>query len=364
VKKPNYLLWTVIVIIALALLALPKLLAKKGPEAAVPQQSGKGKMGQTVAVSATIVRPQRFDQNITVPGTVLANEQVQLKAEASGRIVKLALREGAAAKKGDLLVKINDADLQAQLEKARAAFKLAQDREKRQKSLADKNLISQEDYDLSVKELSAGTADMDLYKALIDKTEIRAPFDGRVGLRLVSEGAYLSIGAPVADFVKTTPLKVEFSVPERYAAYVTPGVALDFTIHGSSVARKAKVYARQPAIDEATRTLRVRALCENSGNEALPGAFAEMRVPIIQTDKALMVPTNAIVPDARGQNVFLVRNGKAVKKPVMTGERSDLAIQVKQGLKPGDTVITSGVLMVKPGAQVKIAKFQTINSKL
>jgi membrane fusion protein (multidrug efflux system) len=362
VKKKNTPLWITVIVIALALLAVPKLVQKKELEP-VTQKTGKGKMNQTVAVPAIIVRQQPFDQSITIPGSVLANEQVQLKAEATGRIVSLALREGASVKKGALLVKINDADLQAQLEKAHAALKLAQDREKRQKSLADKNLISQEEYDLSVKELTVGTADVDLYKALIEKTEIRAPFDGRVGLRLVSEGAFLSIGAPVADFVKTSPVKVEFSVPERYASAIQTGTPLTFTIQGSSRVHTAAVYARQPGIDEATRTLRVRALCTEEAGDLLPGAFAEVKLPIKRETNALMVPTPAIVPDAQGQNVFLIKNNKAVKRQVRTGDRTSAFVEITSGLSAGDTVITGGVLMVRPGAPVKITKFETPNPK-
>jgi membrane fusion protein (multidrug efflux system) len=357
VKKPNYLLWITLALVALAFLALPKLFPKKELDAAAQQPRGKS-MIQKTNVSAIVVVPQPFHQNLTIPGSVLASEQVQLKAEASGRIVNLALREGAEAKKGDLLVKINDADLQAQLEKAQATLKLAQDREKRQNTLLEKNLISQEEHDISVKELNAGMADQSLLKALIDKTEIRAPFDGRVGLRLVSVGAYLSIGTPIADFVKTSPLKVEFAVPERYAGDVVQGTGLTFTVHGSDLLHEAKVYARQPAIDEATRTLRVRALCSGTGAGVLPGAFAEVRVPLGRDDKAIMVPTQAIVPDAGGQNVFLVKGGKAIKRPVSTGDRSDLLVQVVKGLGAGDTVIVSGVLMVKPGMGVIITKIE------
>jgi membrane fusion protein (multidrug efflux system) len=360
VKKPNYPLWISIILTVLLLLALPKVLMHKNPDNPA-QQSRARTTQQIVNVSAVIVRPQLFQQTLTVPGSVLANEQVQLKAETNGRIVKLALKEGAEARKNDLLVKINDADLQAQLEKAKAALKLAQDREKRQNSLFEKNLISQEERDVATKELGVSIAEVDLLKALIDKTEIRAPFDGRIGLRMVSEGSYLSIGAPVADFVKVTPLKIEFSVPERYTAAVVPGALCTFTVNGSMTSHTARVYARQPAIDEATRTLRVRALCNESEKGILPGAFAEVRLPLGKNDSSFMIPSQAIVPDMKGQNVLLVKNGNGIKKPVEIGERTGSDVQVTKGLSTGDTVITSGVLMVKPGMPVKINTFETQN---
>ncbi|MBN1127670.1 MAG: efflux RND transporter periplasmic adaptor subunit, partial [Chitinispirillaceae bacterium] len=330
-KKTKRILWIVVALVVVSLIALPKILGKKGPDGAAQQPRGQTAL-QTANVTAIVVTPRPFQQTLTVPGSILANEQVQLKAETSGRIVKLALREGAEAKKGDLLVKINDADLQAQLEKAQAALKLAQNREKRQRSLLEKELISQEEHDIAQAGLTAGIADIDLLKALIAKTEIRAPFDGRVGLKLVSEGAFLSVGSPVADFVKVTPLKIEFSVPERYAGAVALGNSLTFTVHGSKTAYAAKVYARQSAIDEATRTLRVRALCSDAGKNVLPGAFAEVRISLGKNDRTIMVPTQAIVPDMKGQNVFLVKDGKSVKKPVETGERTGLDVQIIKGL--------------------------------
>ncbi|MBN1129788.1 MAG: efflux RND transporter periplasmic adaptor subunit [Chitinispirillaceae bacterium] len=360
-KKPSYFLWITISGIALALLALPKLMGKKEAEAS-PYGPGNKAMQQSAPVTAMVVRPQPFRRELNVPGSVIANERVQLAAEAAGRIVSLSLREGAHVKKGVLLVKINDADLQAQLEKAHAALKLAQDREKRQKALLAKNLISQEEYDISQKELTAGAADIELLKALIAKTEIRAPFDGRVGLRMVSEGAYLLIGAPVAEFVSTAPHKIEFSVPERYAAAVTEGAVLSFTVHGSDVAHTATVYARQSAIDEATRTLRVRARCTETGRDLLPGAFAEVRFPLSIDEHALLVPTQAIVPDMQGQNLFIVQNGKGIKRRVEVGERTGMLVQVTGGLRAGDTVITSGVLSVRPGGAVRVTKLETTKS--
>ncbi len=289
---------------------------------------------------------------------MLANEQVALKAEASGRIVNLALREGAEVAKGDLLVKINDADLQAQLEKARASFKLAQDREARQKTLLAKELISREDYDLSAMELNASRADIDLLGAQIDKTEIHAPFDGRVGLRYVSEGAFVSVGTTIADFVKVRPLKVEFSVPERYAGRIGPGTKLSFTIQGSLAVHNATVYAQQPLIDEATRSLRLRALCNGSESGVLPGAFADVRLTLGENPHAVAVPSKALVPDIKGQKVFLVRERKAFPQPVITGVRDDEDVEIVQGVAEGDTVVTTGVLILRPGMTVDIKNIE------
>jgi membrane fusion protein, multidrug efflux system len=343
--------------VVIVLLALPKLLPDRTGDAVKAKQQGQ-QSGQKVNVGVRIARTKALSENISVPGTVLANEQVELKAEAPGRIVKLALKEGAEVRKGDLLVKINDADLQAQLEKAMASFTLAQDQETRQKTLLNKELISKQDYDLSIKELNASQADIDLYKAQIDKTEIRAPFDGRVGLRYVSEGAYISIGTTIAYFVKMRPLKVEFSVPERYAGKIGPGTKLSFTIQGSLAVHNAIVYAQQPLIDESTRSLRLRALCSGNETGVLPGVFADVQLTIGENPLAIVVPNKAIVPDVKGQKVFLVKEGNAFPQPVITGVRDDEDVEIIKGVAEGDTVVTTGVLMLRPGMAVDIKNIE------
>jgi membrane fusion protein, multidrug efflux system len=340
---------------AIALLALPKLLPDRAGDAVKAKQQGQ-QSGQKINVSAIIVQVKPLSENIGVPGSVLANEQVELKAEAPGRIVKLALKEGAEAQKGDLLVKINDADLQAQLEKATASFRLAQDRGNRQKTLLAKELISKEDYDVAVKELAACQADIDLIRAQIDKTEIRAPFDGRVGLKSVSEGAYVSTGDRIADFVSVRPIKIEFSIPERYAGKVGVGSKISFFVQGLQERFSATVFACQPGIDEATRSLRMRAVCREAAASLYPGAFANVSISLGSNPEAIAVPTESIVPDIKGQKVYCVKSGKAVAQTVVTGVRTGTSVEIISGLTPGDTVVTSGVLMLRPGMAVDIKK--------
>jgi len=354
---PNKKRMLLIIVISavVALLALPKLLSGPSKDNAQPKQKGQ-QPSQLVNVGAVIVQVKPLSENISVPGSVLANEQVELKAEAPGRIVKLALKEGTEAQKGDLLVKINDADLQAQLEKATASFRLAQDRGTRQKTLLAKELISKEDYDVAVKELAAGQADIDLTRAQIDKTEIRAPFDGRVGLKFVSEGAYVSAGDKIADFVSVRPLKIEFSVPERYAGRVGQGSKITFSVQGSQDRFNATVFACQPGIDEATRSLRMRALCREATGNVYPGAFANVGISLGSNPQAIAVPTESVVPDIKGQKVYCVKSGKAVPQTVQTGVRTETLIEIISGLTPGDTVVTSGVLMLRPGMAVDIKK--------
>jgi membrane fusion protein, multidrug efflux system len=358
-KKNKRLLVAMTALMVAALLVTARVVTGGAPDAKSKTSAAAPGM-QKVSVGMYIAEPRPLIETSVVPGTVMASEQVVLKAEASGRITQLALKEGTEVKKNDLLVKIYDADLQAQLQKARAELKLSQDREKRQKTLLEKNMISQEEYDQVIKELSVSEADIDLLAAQIAKTEIRAPFDGRVGLRMVSEGAYLSVGTPIADFLKIRPLKIEFAVPERFAGKIGVDSKILFSIQGSPVRYSATVFACQPGIEEATRSLRMRAVCRDAAGNVYPGAFANVEIALGSNPHAIVVPTESVVPDISGQKVYLVKSGKAVPQAVTTGVRNEATVEITEGLSPGDTVVTTGVLMLRPGMAVDIKK-QTNN---
>jgi membrane fusion protein (multidrug efflux system) len=317
-------------------------------------RGAKGGGGPKVQVAAHVMKPEKIEEKITSTGTVLAGEDVQLKSEASGRIVRLPLKEGARVAKGTLLVKINDADLQAQLIKAKAAYKLAEDKANRQKSLQAKEAISQEDYEVAVQELESARGDLQLLQAQIDKTEIRAPFDGVVGLKYVSEGGYLSQGTAIANYISDRPLKLEFSVPEQYFSAIAAGREVTFSIQGSSRGYRAKVYGVEPKVDESTRTIKVRALCDNADGTIAPGSFAKVDILLQAKPAALMAPSQALISDAKGDKLFVLRGGVPAFQPVSTGLRREEDVEITQGLNPGDTIITSGVMLLKPGAGVDI----------
>jgi membrane fusion protein (multidrug efflux system) len=333
-------------------------MAGKGAGAA-DTKAGKGiaagRRNMNATVTIYIVKTRPIEDRIVSSGTIMANEQVELKSEASGRIEKLNIKEGTPVKKGQLLVKINDSDLQAQLFKAKAAYNLAKDQENRQKRLLEREVISTEDYQTSLKELESGGADIELINAQIRKTEIRAPFDGIIGLRYVSEGAYVTSGTQIADLISLSPLKIEFSVPERYFGNVKPGTKLTFTIQASQKSYSAHVYAVEPKIDESTRTVLVRGFCENPDGNVAPGAFAKVELVLSTNNNAVVVPSEALVPDMVGQKVFRVSGGKALSSTVRTGIRTESMVEITQGLSAGDTIVTAGVLMLRPNMPVTIS---------
>lgn len=343
-----------VILVLLLIILLPKLLSSSSVK---NSNLAGNKLDQIISVKAYIIKPETVDNKVLTTGTILANEEVELKSEVAGKITKILFSEGSYVNKGDLLVKINDADLQAQLRRAESKVKLAEEKEFRQRQLRDGNLISQEEYDNTVSELNVNKADYDLIKAQIDKTEIRAPFSGTIGLRSVSEGSYLTTATVIATFQNLNIIKVDFSIPEKYSTSVKKGDELDFKISGSATVFKAKIYAIEPKIDPGTRTLKIRAICNSNYSELIPGAFANVELSLKKINDAILVPSVAIVPELKGQKVYLYKNGVVAQQNVEIGIREETSIQIVSGLNAGDTVITSGILQIKPMSKVTISEF-------
>lgn len=352
-KKLKIIVLSLIVLILIAIIFLPKIFSSN---TSGPVNTSMGR-DETVTVKAHIANYETLDNRVFATGTILANEEVELRSEVSGKITKILFKEGSFVKKGDLLVKINDADLQAQLRRAESKVKLSRDKESRQRQLREGNLISQEEYDNTVSELNVNIADYELIKAQIDKTEIHAPFSGIVGLRSVSEGSFVTTSNVIARLQNLSTLKIDFSIPERYSSVVNVGDELEFRLSGSFNIYKAKVYAIEPKIDPATRTLQIRAICNTYNRELVAGAFANVELKLKVINNAILIPTVSIVPEMKGQRVYVLKNGTVFPQPVEIGIRSETRVQVLSGLNVGDTVITSGILLLRPGLKVKISEF-------
>lgn len=358
-KLTKRIIISTVVLIGVAALAIPKIISLQ-KEAAKPAAAGGGGRGgggaQVVSVKGFVVSPQSLDGGMMVPGTIIANESVELRSETSGRVVSLNFSEGRSVGKGVLLVKINDQELQAQLKQATYRQQLLEAKERRQRQLLQKEAVSQAEYDVALSELNSATAEIELIRAQIARTEIRAPFAGRIGLRSVSDGSYISPSTPIATLYSIDPIKVEFSIPEKYAGLIEPGTEVSFTIQGSERQFRARVFATEPMIDPKTRTLLVRAQSPNAGGEVQPGVFAEVFLPVGSDAATLLIPAEAVIPEADGQKVFIAKDGKAVAKPIKAGVRTDAMVQVLDGLQPGDTVVTSGVLTVRAGSGLKFTE--------
>lgn len=326
----------------------------------LPATGASASVDSRLGVRATVVASSPFRDKIFVTGSVIAQDEVFLQAEASGRIVSLSLTEGGFVKKGTLLAKINDADLQAQRRRAALNLELAQIREARQRQLLDNRAISQQDYDIVMNEVNTIKAEIDLIDANIAKTEIRAPFDGLVGLRSVSEGGFVTVGTRLATLQNVDRIRIEFSVPERYAASVRTGESISFTRQGSDQTYQATISAIEPRIDPNTRTLAIRATALNPQRRILPGAFAQITYSLREIENALMVPAEAFVPESGQIFVFLHKSGKAQRVAVQTGIRTDAQIQVLEGVAPGDTVLTTGILQLREGMPVRLTAIDEV----
>jgi membrane fusion protein (multidrug efflux system) len=306
-------------------------------------------------VNGVVVQPQPLDNVVRSSGTVLASESVDLVAEAAGRIETITFREGAHVNHNDLLVKINDDDVQAQLKKIELQIQLTAEQEARQKHLLDINAISKEGYDISLNQLNSYKADRDNLTASIRKREIHAPFDGIIGLRYVSEGSYVTPTTRIASIQKINPLKVDFAIPEKYADQVSVGDPVQFNSDETKMQFNGKVFAIEPKIDATTRTLQLRALCDNKSEKIFPGAYVQINLQLKNIPNALMVPTQAVVPVLKGQTIYVRKNGFAVSIPVNTGIRTASTVQILNGLSAGDTVITTGLMQMRSGLRIDVA---------
>lgn len=313
-------------------------------------------MNPVLPIEGVIVKASAIDEDIKVAGTLIPFENTELRTEISGRVVSLNLSEGKFVSKGTLLVKLFDGDLQAQLKKLQVQLQIQQKTFERQNELLKINGISQQEVDLTGLQVSNIQADIDIIKTSIAKTELRAPFDGRLGLRNISPGAYITPQTLVSTISEVNQQKIEFSIPEKYSSQVSNGKELIFTVEGSSKTYHAIVSATQTAIEENTRNLKIRAIVKNVDQFLVPGTFAKVEMILGKNDNAIMIPSDAVIPQARNKQVILYKGGKASFVNVVTGIRDSSNVQIISGVNAGDTVITTGLLFLKPGSQVKLSK--------
>lgn len=344
----------IIIILVVVVLALLKIFVVDAGKNKGGQAQNKGQAPSPVTVA--VVKPARVENNILITGDVIANEEVELRPEMSGKIVSINFTEGSFVRKGQLLVKINDADLQATLRKLNSQLKISQEKEDRLDKLLKINGVSQEDFDIAKNSTQSLNSDIDFTKAQIAKTEIYAPFDGVIGLKSVSNGSYVTSANVIATIQQLKPVKIDFSVPERYAPLITNSTEVKFNVRGNDQLHAAKILAIEPKIDPATRTLRIRAIYPNADGKVLPGAFAEVKLDLQDNEESYLVPTQALIPGIRGQKAFVVKGGKARSVDVETGIRNDSTIQVLKGLKEGDSLIVTGVMVLRDEAAIKIIK--------
>lgn len=300
-------------------------------------------------VTGYVVKPSLLITEITVSGSLLAFEEVELKNEVAGRVVMINLPEGKAVKKGTLLVKLFDDDLQATLKKQQAQLAIQQQIYNRQTELLRVNGISRNDYDQTGLQLNSLKADIEVEKTLIRKTEVRAPFDGVIGLRSISVGAIITPSTLLATLRTENKIKLDFSVPEKYGPMIKTGMKITFNTSNADKQYEATVIATEEGIDATTRNLKVRALVNSRSADLLPGSFSNVSVRLNENPKALVIPTQSIIPQEDNKTVIVARDGKARFVTIKTGIRQASNIEVLDGIQSGDTIVTTGLQFLKEG---------------
>ncbi len=308
-------------------------------------------------VDIIVAQPQTVSNIIEANGTVVANEFVELHPETSGRITYLNVPEGKYITRGTVIARINDADLVANLNKSKATLKLAQDYVDRLKPLLSVQGVNQADYDAAMNTVISTQADIQYTQALIDKTVIRAPFDGVVGLRQVSIGAYVSSTDIIATMQQVNNLKMDFTMPEEYGKYISTGSTVQVTLDAlvDTLKHKATVIAIEPQANTVTRNLKVRAILQDKTN-ANPGAFVKVYIAQGGSKQSILVPSNCIIPSDINKQLIIVKNGKAQFTDITTGVRLQSNVEITKGVTEGDSVIVTGVLFAKDKKPVKVRK--------
>jgi len=343
-------LYIAIAIVAIAFVSY-RLTRTDKEKIAPPAQSQRG---GPMEVNAIVVKPREFSNIITLSGSIEPNEQIQVRCEVSGIVRELSFQEGGMVTKGQVLLRIDDSELQAQLIQAQSGEKLAEDNENRARLLLEKEAISQQEYDVAHADYESAKAQTKLIQAQIAKTTIRAPFSGRVGLRSISEGEYLTPTTVVANLLSVNPVKILFSVPEKYSSQIHVGQNVYFGVSGLKDRYHAEIYAIEPGVDAATRTIRIRAIAENPGEQLVPGSFARIDFPLDHVLDAVLVPTEAIIPIQNGKQVYLLKDGKAKATTVETENRTRSDVLIQKGVEIGDTVLISGIMSLKDDLPVRV----------
>ena len=310
---------------------------------------------RALPVKVATVRTETLTDAVTAVGTLLANESVMIRPEIDGRIEAVHFQEGQLVRKGDRLVSLDAAEVNAQLTSAIAAANLNRSRLKRSEELFEKKFISAQALDEARENLNQTNAREAEVRARLAKTEIRAPFEGVTGLRQVSPGAYVKAGQDIARLEGIGTLKLDFRVPEAYLRQIRSGQSVTVTVDAyAGESFSGTIYAIEPSVDEATRTVLLRARLPNPGVRLKPGMFARVSLVLAQRENALVVPEQAIVPRGDGRYVFRVVEGRAVLTKVETGLRRPGEVEVTGGLEAGQIIVADGQLRLQDGVAVSL----------
>lgn len=359
-RKTKIIVFASIAVLILGMAFFPKIkqLFSSGgrDDVSVPRVVTSGNGRSALMVNATVLQPQTLSNMFRITGVLLPDEEVDLTFESAGKITNIYFEEGSQVRKGTLLAKVNDAPLQAELKKLEAQLPLAQDRLYRQQTLLEKDAISQETYQSVATQLETLKADIELVKTRIQQTELRAPFDGMIGLRQVSEGAYASPSVVVTTLTKISPLKIEFSLTQNFVNTIKPGTEISFSVENDLGVYNASVYAVESRLDTRTLSLFARARYPNADGKMKPGQSASIRINLDRIDNAIVIPSISSIKEMGRDIAYVYDNGNAREVEIVTGMRTSASVEVISGLSIGDTLLTTGVMQLRSGMPVQIGQ--------
>ena len=319
------------------------------------QASDKGATGAPAAVivEAVAASTAAMPQMITAVGSLRSDESVTLRPEVAGRVVAIGFEEGRAVTKNAMLVKLDPAINEAEVQQAKANLTLAKSKYERAIDLQKQGFISGQARDEAENNLKVAEAAEALATARHSKTLIRAPFSGIIGLRSVSIGDYVKEGQDMVNLESIDPLKVDFRIPENYLKQVQVGQTLELALDAlPGKTYQGKVSAINPLVDAAGRAIVIRALVKNADTALRPGMFARVKLLTKEALDAIVLPEQALVPQGEDQYVFRVVDGKAVRTKVEVGQRRDSRVEILKGVAAGDMIVTAGQLKIRDGTPV------------
>lgn len=323
--------------------------------AAPSAQTAAPKKAEVIAVEVAKVKVGPIATSVSALGTLQADQSVTIQPEIAGKVVKVGFREGDRVKAGSVLIELDRSILAAEAEQAKTSLELAEVNYRRADTLAKQGIGTARSRDEAVTTYSNAQTALELAKARLQKTTIVAPFDGVVGLSNVTIGRYLAIGDRIVNLESIDPLKVDFRVPELFLPALSVGQKVAVTVDafpGRSFT--GEVYAIDPLVDVEGRAVSLRARIPNPDGALRPGLFARVRLTIDQRPNALLVPETALVPQGSDRYVYRVADGAVAYVKVATGDRRAGEVEIRDGLDPGDVVVTAGQLKLYDGAVVEI----------
>ena len=320
---------------------------KDKPPAAAPR---------AMLVEAAQAQVMAIRREITAVGSLTSNESVLVTAEIPGRVQEIAFGEGQAARAGQVLVRLDRSILEAQRDRAEARLTLSRANRDRSEVLLRDEAISQREWEEASAQWHLDEADLRLAQAQLEKTVLKAPFDGFLGLRHVSPGEYVQPGQAIVTLDDIDPIKIDFRVPEVFTSRLQVGQTVQVQVDAAPGRDfSGQVYAIDPKVDPGGRSLLVRARIPNRDRSLRPGMFAQIQLVMEEKPDALMIPEQALLSRGQSQFVYKVVDGVVAESPVSLGMRQRGLVEITEGLEPGDTVVTAGQIKVRPGVPVTIA---------